>query len=368
MQLDARQVLAALKEPPMHGTDPDKRFHRQAVGLMAGAVMFFSTNALFVELTLGDNHPFLYNAAVWMGLFLGLAGVLLAFYRPVLAEPVVRRVLYRRVVGLKTDGVRRWDLVGMLMVMMVGRLAFAFFGWATQYVETATVSILHYMWPVIFVLGLSRWDRSKRGRYRKVTALSWAGLALAFAGMAGVVIGTLGLDGIESGWGRVLGMVMAAMSAVLMAGTIAFGYPLGAALASEINDKMGRRLDQHRLEFSCLLFAYCVSALMAVVPNVLIGMGAGGRITWGSAAGAVAVGLSFVPGAVLSRKAVLITPDLTITAIVYVSPVVGLLWLGLFTQITVARLDLLVLGAVVVAVANIMLNWPQTSPFKKLKN
>lgn len=343
----------------MRETDPRRRLHRQAVGLMAGAVMFFSTNALFVELTLRDNHPFLYNAAVWTGLSMGLAGVLMVFYRPVLAEPAVRRVFFRRVAGLKTDGVRRWDLVGMLMVMTVGRLAFAFFGWATQYVETATVSILHYMWPVIFVLGLSRWDRSKRGRYRRVTAVSWVGLMLAFAGMACVVIGTLGLDGVGSGWGRVLGMVMAVMSAVLMAGTIAFGYPLGAALASEITDKIGNRFDRHRLEFSCLLFVYCVSALLAVGPNFLIGLGTGGRITLASVAGAVAVGFSFVPGAVLSRKAVLITPDLTVTALVYASPVVGLLWLGLFTQITVARLDLLVAGAVVVAAANVLLNMPR---------
>ena len=56
--------------------------HRRAIGLMAGAVMFFSTNALFVKLTLGDNHPFLYNAAVWLGMALGLAAVLALFPSP----------------------------------------------------------------------------------------------------------------------------------------------------------------------------------------------------------------------------------------------------------------------------------------------
>lgn len=345
----------------MNGDHEVKGRHRRAVGLMAGAVMFFSTNALFVELTLGDNHPFLYNAMVWLGLSAGLAGVLLLFYRPVLADPAVRRVLFRRAAGLRIDGVRRWDMVGLLAVMMAGRLAFAFFGWATQYVETATVSIMHYLWPVIFVLGLSRWDRSGRGRYRRVTAVSWAGLLLAFAGMAAVVVGTVGFDAAQVGFGRVLGMVMALASAVLMACTIAFGYPLGAGLAAEINDRTGARLDGHRLEFSCLLFVYCVSAVMAVIPNVLIGLGTGGLITLGSMAGAVAVGFSFVPGAVLSRKAVLITPDLTVTALVYASPVVGLVWLGLFTEITVARLDLLVAGAMTVAAANVLLNRPRSA-------
>lgn len=351
----------------MIGSDPVRKRHRTAVALMSGAVAFFSTNALFVELTLGDNHPFLYNAAVWLGLSLGLGSVLLVFYRPILAESAVRRVICGRVAGRKLDGVRRWDLVGMMALMAVGRLAFAFFGWATQYVETATVSIMHYMWPVIFVLGLSRWDKSRRRRYRKVTALSWIGLILAFAGMAAVVIGTLGLDGVEGGFGRVWGMVMAVMSAVLMACTIAFGYPLGAALAKEITGKVGARFDPHRLEFSCLLSVYCVSAVVAVTPNVLVGLWTGGHITLASLGGAVAVGLSFVPGAVLSRKAVLITPDLAVTALVYASPVLGLVWLGLFTEITVARLDLLVLGAVVVAAANIMLNRPQSSGIARSK-
>jgi len=84
-----------------------KSSHRRALALMAGAVMFFSTNALFVELTLGDNHPFLYNGALWLGTSLGLGGVLFLFYRPILTDPVIRRVLLRRSAGLKTDGVRR---------------------------------------------------------------------------------------------------------------------------------------------------------------------------------------------------------------------------------------------------------------------
>ena len=72
----------------------------------------------------------------------------------------------------------------------------------------------------------------------------------------------------------------------------------------------------------------------------------------------MAVGFSFVPGAVLARKAVLITPDLAVNALIYASPVVGLLWLGLFTDIVVARLDLLIAGALTVAAANLLLNRP----------
>ncbi|MDE0235386.1 MAG: hypothetical protein OXM62_10290, partial [bacterium] len=81
---------------------------------------------------------------------------------------------------------------------------------------------------------------------------------------------------------------------------------------------------------------------------------------------AVAVGVSFVPGAALARKAVLITPDLGINALIYASPVVGLLWLGLFTDITVARLDLLVVGAVIVAMANVLLNRTSGRSYRRL--
>ena len=323
---------------------------------MAGAVMFFSTNAVFVELTLADNHPFLYNAGVWMGTALGLGGFLLLFYRPIFADPAIRRVLFRRVAGLKTDGVRRWDLLGMLLLMVVGRFAFAFFPWATQYVETATVAMLHYTWPVFFVLGLSRWDRTNRKRYRRFTALSWTGLGLAFLGMAAVVVGTLGLQPVGATLAaRVFGMILALISALLIACTVGAGFPFGDSLATEITRKADIRMDRYSLEFACLLFGYTVSALISVIPNVLIGFAGGGRVTLESVAWSVAVGVSFVPGALLSHRAVLITPDLGINALIYVSPVVGLLWLGWFTEITVARLDLLVAGALTVAAANILL-------------
>ena len=336
-----------------------KRRHRQAVALMAGAVMFFSTNALFIKLTLGDDDPFLYNAGIWVGMSLGLGGASLLFYRPAFADPAARRVLYRRVAGLKTDGVRRWDLIGLLWLGVVGRFAVAFFAWATQYVEAATVSVLHYTWPVIFILGLSRWDRSNRRRYRRITTFSWTGLALCFAGMAAVVTGTLGFDLTEAGLvGRVFGMVLAVISAVLLATNTAVGYPMGDSLASEITEKTDARLDAHRLEFCCLLFVGCVSGLLAIIPSLMIGWGAGGHITPASFGWAVAVGVSFVPGGVLARKAVLITPDLAVNALIYASPVVGLVWLGLFTDIIVARLDLLIAGSVMVAVANVLLNRP----------
>ena len=337
-----------------------KRRHRRAVALMAIAVLFFSTNALFIKLTLGDNDAFLYNAGIWVGMSLGLGGASLLFYRPAFTDPAARRVLYRRVAGLKTDGVRRWDLIGLLWLGVVGRFAVAFFAWATQYVEAATVSVLHYAWPVIFILGLSRWDRSKRRRYRRVTGFSWTGLGLAFGGMAAVVIGTLGFDLTEADLlGRVFGMVLAVISALLLACNTAVGYPMSESLSTEITEKTDAHPDEHRLEFGCLLFVGCVSGLLAVVPNLLIGWVVGGHITPETFGWAVAVGFTFVPGGVLVRKAVLITPDLAVNALIYASPVVGLVWLGLFTDIIVARLDLLVAGSLLVAVANVLLNRPR---------
>ena len=323
--------------------------------------MFFSTNALFVELTLGDNHPFLYNGGLWLGTSLGLGGVLILFYRPIFADPAIRRVLLRRAAGLKTDGVRRWDLVGMLLLMVVGRFSFALFPWATQYVETATVAVLHYTWPVFFVLGISRWDRSNQNRYRQVTAVSWSGLVLAFLGMSAVVVGTLGFEVVGATLvDRVFGMVLALISALLIVCTIATCYPFADIVATEITRKTVPPMARHNLEFGCLLFGYCVSSLVCFIPNAIIGFGGGARIAPDSLAWAAAVGFTFVPGAVLSRRAVLITPDLGINALIYASPVVGLLWLGLFSDITVARLDLLVLGAIVVAVANVLINRTRT--------
>ena len=332
---------------------------------MAAGVVFFSTNGLFVELTFGDNHPFLYNTGVWVGTSLGLGVLLFVLHRPVFSDPAARRVLFRRSVGLKTDGVRRWDLVVLLWLLVVGRFAFAFFGWAIHYVDTATVSVLHYTWPVLFVLVLARWDRTSSGRYQKVGAFSWIGLGLAFIGMAAVVVGTVGFDARGTVLaGGVFGILLTVISAFLQAGVATLGFPFAYGVASEISRKTDARLEWENLEFGCLLFVYCLSGAIAILPNALIGFGTSGRISADAFGWAMAVGVSFVPGAALARKAVLITPDLGVNALIYASPVVGLLWLGLFTDITVARLDLLVVGAVVVAVANVLLNRPSGRSYR----
>ena len=335
--------------------------------MMAAGVVFFSTNGLFVELTFGDNHPFWYNTGVWVGTSLRLGVLLFVLHRPVFSDPVSRRVLYRRSVGLKTDGVRRWDLVALLWLLVVGRFAFAFFAWAIHYVDTATVSVLHYTWPVLFVLVLARWDRTTGGRYRKVGAFSWIGLGLAFIGMAAVVGGTVGFDARGTVLaGGVFGIILTVISALLQAGVATLGFPFAYGVASEISEKTDARLEWENLEFGCLLFVYCLSGVIAILPNALIGWVTGGSISAESFGWAVAVGVSFVPGAALARKAVLITPDLGVNALIYASPVVGLLWLGLFTDITVARLDLLVVGAVIVAVANVFLNRPSGGSYRRL--
>ncbi len=341
--------------------------HGRAVALMVAGVGFFSTNGLFVELTFGENHPFLYNTGVWVGTSLGLGLLLFVLHRPIFSDPVSRRVLFRRSVGLKTDGVRRWDLVALLWLLVVGRFAFAFFGWAIHYVDTATVAVLHYTWPVLFVLVLARWDRTMGGRYRKVGAFSWFGLGLAFIGMAAVVVGTVGFDARGTVLaGGVFGIVLTFISALLQAGVATLGFPFAYGVASEISRKTDAPLEWENLEFGCLLVVYCASGLIAILPNALIGFATGGSISADSFGWAVAVGVSFVPGAALARKAVLITPDLGINALIYASPVVGLLWLGLFTDITVARLDLLVVGAVIVAMANVLLNRPSGRSYRRL--
>ena len=235
-----------------------KSRHGRAVALMVAGVGFFSTNGLFVELTFGDNHPFLYNTGVWVGTSLGLGVLLFVLHRPIFSDPVSRRVLFRRSVGLKTDGVRRWDLVALLWLLVVGRFAFAFFGWAIHYVDTATVAVLHYTWPVLFVLVLARWDRTMGERYRKVGAFSWFGLGLAFIGMAAVVVGTVGFDARGTVLaGGVFGIVLTFISALLQAGVATLGFPFAYGVASEISRKTDARLDWENLEFGCLLFVYC---------------------------------------------------------------------------------------------------------------
>lgn len=320
---------------------------------MLAAVLFFSTNPLFMDLALGDNHPFLFNGVLLVGLSVGMLGYLWAVGSPTVRDRAVRTVICRRLLGMRVRGVRKWDLPAMIGVIVVGRFGYALYGWAIQLVGASATTVLVSVWPIMAVLWLSKWDRGHRNRYRKVSRSSWVGIALAFLGMAAAVVGAIGFDSAPSDvTGKLFGAALALTGGCLAAASNTLTYLIGCRLADEQGNSTG---STQRLEYHCVLFAGLVGGTLGVVPNAAVGLASGGILSWQLVGPSLLVGLSFLPGTILSRKAILITPDLSIQALVYLSPLLAQGWLWIFTDVSVARFDVLLVGSAVVAGANMLL-------------
>ena len=100
--------------------------------------------------------------------------------------------------------------------------------------------------------------------------------------------------------------------------------------------------------------ASAVSFPVHVVAGFLVGEVIDGR---GLVIGVIGGGFVQVFSSIFYRKAVLSTDNLGINAMGYAIPILSLMWLGLFSQIGVARVDYLIIGAAAIIVSNLLINF-----------
>ena len=320
----------------------------QAAWLMLAAVVFFSTNAVFVDLALGEANPFLFNSLLGLGLAVGVGTYLAAAPSP---GNGAYGSMWKRLVGATVNGVRRPELGAALACLVGARFGFALYAAAVQTAGASVTSVLHFLWPVFAIVWLAGWDRTRRrSRYERLGLPSGLAIGVAFAGTALVIVGAVGVDGAGRFSATMLGGVFAVAAGGLVAAYSTLSYMLGARLHDEFSTGQ-----DGPSEHQCVLFVGCVGDALGVAASALVGVAVGGSYSWELAVGGVLVGLTFAPGRLLSTKAVLVTPDLSIMALIYLTPLLSQLWLWLFSSITAARIDLLLAGAAALTVANMWL-------------
>ena len=117
------------------------------------------------------------------------------------------------------------------------------------------------------------------------------------------------------------------------------------------------------LDVSGLVVAYGMGTLLGGLVSAGIGLSLGERpeaVDWNFA------GWSIVGGALLNgvgglclRKANLFTDNLGVNALGYLAPGLSLMWLALFVQIGVARIDYLAVGLAVIVAANLVISFEE---------
>lgn len=328
--------------------------------LMLGNVLIASTYPLVVDvgLSTGDD-PWVFQFGALSGKLVATVLYLGLFHRELLQRDVASLVLRRSFGWLAwwrfaddpvESGKQRRSAFGLL-ASTYSHFSIVFFVLSIQFVDTAVSTIVVGAFPALFVLVMGRQDRSVGGgdRYRKLTVVDLAALALAFGGMGAVTWGGAGGVTLEGSLARTL--VGAGLAAAATTGGVltAKSFRWGIDMAAETGARGGRP------ESAMVLVAYGVGNLLSL--PVLAGTAAlsGWRISHRGFAIAVLCGLVIMlPGNALFIRANLFTRQLSVNNLIYVQTVFSLLWLWLFTTIEVGNPTLVLVGAVTVIAANVL--------------
>ena len=138
----------------------------------------------------------------------------------------------------------------------------------------------------------------------------------------------------------------------------AFTFRWGADLSHVLSGEERDENDQYALDMFGVVIGQTIANLVTAPLNIVIGLAWAESITAQSVVISVLGGI-FCNGAanICWRRANLVTTNLGVNAIAYITPVFSLIWLALFWHIGVARIDFLVIVVLAVVSANLLINF-----------
>ena len=277
-----------------------------------------------------------------------------------------------------------WVRAPMVWILMAS-FQFAFFAWATHFVETAVATTVYELWPAFVVYGIARHkntDRlyrqetrdptnSKYGVSREqmvLTGLAVLGLLFIMESQTGSSITSpLGLLSFSTILGMALALIAAFLGALRVVGSLHLGevvfYQLvdGTPPFAKQTNKMnpGDRANQDPLSLLWITVLGLTIGNLAALPIILItGVGgsvaSGDGISWLAVLGGVLLGGTVTLGEVLLRVGNISSNSPAINALFFVSPLLALTWLMLL-DVSLPRFDLFVIGAALILAINILI-------------
>lgn len=314
---------------------------------MLAAVAGYSVIPLLVALSEGSQSPFLFNAGLTLGVGIGQAVFLWFVFRKVLFSPSVLPMVWRKIFSFS------------MFLIVVHRFEYGLFALSTRFIDVSVASAIFEIWPVTSLLLMAYLFRNE-GRYKEITPGKLMLLGLAFVGFlfvagsqTGEFLNWIGVGFLETGIGLVLVLL-----AVAVASFVAFTFRWGEDFRRELPSALVDGENGMMLEISCVILASCIGALISAALNLVVGVGIGESMSANAAVAAVTGGaLAYGLANITYRTSIVLTDDLGINAMLYVTPVVALFWLFVFSQVNVARLDFLIIGAAVVIIANLLINF-----------
>ena len=294
------------------------------------------------------DSPLLFGAFLSVGTSVGALAFLSFRYGVLLRD--------RRILALIRTNLVSWPIFFLLL----GTFEFTFFAWGTKYVDPAVATILWGSWPIIFVFLLSRifsGNRERPARYRKITPSLVLLMVFSLIGLGYVVLAQAGKQAgfdwtSDSSW---IGFAFAMLSGVLITFNI-FSFWWATNLARKAKT-MGVSRESQSLELFFITVIVCISNAFTAPFKAGFSLLASEEIQLDVIAAALIVGGTLrVASSLLWRHANLITHALGINALGYAEPLFGVLWLALFWEIDIPRVDYLIIGTCAIIASNVLIN------------
>ena len=336
--------------------------NRAVAGYMCGVVFFFSLIPIVVALGTNGDSPFLFNVFWRLGIIATCVAFLLRCYRSTLAfcwrsrrQPQFRRLVRRRFRSL------------MLWLAVLNGMDYALLALSIRFIDITAAAVLFEFWPIIFVILMAYLER-KDGRRRTIPVTVYPLLALV---LAGVVLVTLsqaheGESLLQFSRTEVwVGAILALLGGVASACT-AYSFRWASELESDLDesfpDEWGELKDSDTdfpISIFYVMVAFVVTNFFSVFATGAIGVASGETLTWYHVAYGLFGGAAIqAAGSILFRVANVRAENLGVNAIYYLTPLLTLAWLMLLGfGLEVSQWDLLIMGASVIIVSNLIINF-----------
>jgi drug/metabolite transporter (DMT)-like permease len=321
---------------------------RTAAFYLLVSVVGISVLPLVMVVVGAPDSPFLFGASLSLGTSVGALVFLRARYGSYLRNPAIVSLIRKNLISLP------------ILFVLLGTFEFTFFAWATRFIDATVATILWGSWPIIFVFLLQRVFSSRpdqSSRYRRITVSLVVLMVFSLIGLAYVVLSqTSHQDSLEPTSDQsYLGFLLALASGILITLNI-FSFSWSRDMARKSRSLWGSEPSQS-MELFFITVVVCVSNLFTAPIKVLFSMAATEQIQ----PDVILVGVIFggtlrVGSSLLWRHANLITSALGINALGYAEPLFGVLWLALFWEVDIPRLDYLIIGTCAIIASNILIN------------
>ena len=313
-----------------------------AAGLMLASVIGFSIVPLLVALGDGES-PFIFAAAWKIGVAATCALILTVIYRSLVFSGSVWKVIWLRIASLP------------MLFWIINYFDTALYAWSTQFIDVSITAVLYETWPILLVI-LASWLFRDETRYRKITPMSVFLLVIAFVGVASVIGSQAGgianLAAASTELPSLALGVFLVLAAALLTALTAFGFRWAVDLASDLPNDEGR--DSDSLELFSTVVGLAIVSLINFPLTALAGFARNEPVSLTpiafGATGGVLVGAIVV---IVWRKANLISHNLELNVMVYLTPVAALGWLFAFSLVGDVSLGYLAIGLTMIVAANV---------------